>query len=424
MSEAKVYKIGIMGCKRGGPFVGIFRTIKGVEVPAICETDPKTVEDMKKKYPDVKVYSDFDEFIDSGLDAVFLANYFNEHARYAILAMKKGVHVLSETTAAPTLGECVDLVEAAEETGAKYMLAANMLYVPALHAMKAEIESGKYGKIFYAEGEYNHGPSTGGAPAIVEIDADGKVKSADSSAKRDVDLDNLHWRQTLPSCYYNMHSLGPLMYVTSSVPKKVIGIPMHQPEFTEKRGKISDCPGSMVITKMDNGAVYNTSGCNSFAPTGKWFRIGCENTTFETGRYHLFEQDLTIVSDPGTYKKQWQYFQSSGVVSPEEYDRAAVEGSGHGGTDYFICYKFVKYLRDEETPFLDVYNSAALSATGILAWYSILSDSKEYDVPDFRKKEDRDKVRGDYRSPFAEKFSDITLPCRLADKDKFTGLIR
>ena len=87
MSEAKVYKIGIMGCKRGGPFVGIFRAIKGVEVPAICETDPKTVEDMKKKYPDVKVFSVFDEFIDSGLDAVFLANYFNEHARYAILAM-------------------------------------------------------------------------------------------------------------------------------------------------------------------------------------------------------------------------------------------------------------------------------------------------------------------------------------------------
>ena len=64
MSEAKTIKIGIMGCKRGGPFVGIFRTIKGVEVPCVCETDPETVESIKKRYPDVKVYSDFNEFID------------------------------------------------------------------------------------------------------------------------------------------------------------------------------------------------------------------------------------------------------------------------------------------------------------------------------------------------------------------------
>lgn len=422
MDKAEKFRIGIMGCKRGGPFVGIFRTIAGVEVPAVCENDPETVEKIQKKYPDVKVYSDFDEFIDSGLDAVFLANYFDEHAKYAILAMKKGIHVLSETTAAPTLGECVDLVEAAEETGAKYMLAANMLYIPSLHAMKAEIESGKHGKIFYAEGEYNHGADGGGAPAIETLEQ--LQNPTEEAPAKEIDLDNLHWRQTLPSCYYNMHSLGPLMYITSSVPKKVTCTPMYQPEYSTKRGKVSDCPGSIVITKMDNGAVYKTSGCNAFAPTGKWFRIGCEKTTFETGRYHLFEQDLTIISDPGTYKKQWQYFHCSGVVSPEEYDRAAVEGSGHGGTDYFICYKFVKYLKSEETPFLDVYNSAALSATGILAWYSALSDGKEYEVPDFHIKEERDKVRGDYRTPFAKKFSDITLPCRLADKDKFTGLLR
>lgn len=423
MSETKKIKIGIMGCKRGGPFVGIFPTIKDVSVPAVCETDPETVEKIMKEYPDVKVYSDFDEFIDSGIDAVFLANYFDEHAKYAIRAMKKGVHVLSETTAAPTLGECVDLVETAEETGAKYMLAANMLYVPAVHAIKKELETGRYGKIFYAEAEYNHGPDGDGTPAVYYMPEQFENIGKEEPDK-EIDLDNLHWRQTLPSCYYNMHSLGPLMYITNAVPKKVTCTPMYQPEYAKKRGAVRDCPGSIVITKMDNGAIYNTSGCNAFSPTGKWFRVGCEKTTFETGRYHHFEQDLTIISDPGMWRNTFNYFQSSGVVSPEEYDRAAVEGSGHGGTDYFICFKFVKYLRGEETPFLDVYRSAALSATGILAWYSALTDGKEYDVPDFHIKADRDKVRGDYRSPFAKKFSELTLPCRLADKDKFTGLIR
>lgn len=70
---------------------------------------------------------------------------------------------------------------------------------------------------------------------------------------------------------------------------------------------------------------------------------------------------------------------------------------------------------------MDVYRSVALSATGILAWYSCLTDSREYRIPDFRNKEDRDKVRGDYRTPFGETEEEITLPYRLDEKDKFEG---
>ena len=83
----------------------------------------------------------------------------------------------------------------------------------------------------------------------------------------------------------------------------------------------------------------------------------------------------------------------------------------------------MKFVRGEITPFFDVYRSAALSATGILSWYSALS-GKEYDIPDFRKKEDRDKVRGDYRMPFAKRYEDLTLPCRLSEKDKFIDLLK
>ena len=81
----------------------------------------------------------------------------------------------------------------------------------------------------------------------------------------------------------------------------------------------------------------------------------------------------------------------------------------------------IEYLKGEIEPFFDVYRSVALSATGIIGWYSALTDSKEYRIPDFRKKEDRDKVRGDYRMPFAKKYEDITLPRRLDEKDKFEG---
>jgi len=156
--ETKKFRIGIMGLQRGYNFIRMLGNgFPDVEVPAVCEMDEILIKKAQDEFPDLKIYREFDEFIDSGLDAVFLANFFHEHAKYAIIAMKKGVHVLSETTAAPTLGECVDLVETAEKTGCKYMLAANCLYFPAVHAMKAELESGKYGKILYGEAEYIHG---------------------------------------------------------------------------------------------------------------------------------------------------------------------------------------------------------------------------------------------------------------------------
>ena len=38
-----------------------------------------------------------------------------------------------------------------------------------------------------------------------------------------------------------------------------------------------------------------------------------------------------------------------------------------------------------------------------------------------KKKEDREKVKDDYRMPFAKRYEDITLPCRIDKKDEFTG---
>ena len=45
------------------------------------------------------------------MDAVVLANYANEHAPFAIKAMKKGLHVFSEVLPVQNMKEAVELVE-------------------------------------------------------------------------------------------------------------------------------------------------------------------------------------------------------------------------------------------------------------------------------------------------------------------------
>ena len=72
---------------------------------------------------------------------------------------------------------------------------------------------------------------------------------------------------------------------------------------------------------------------------------------------------------------------------------------------------FVNNVLEGEKPYMDVYRAAALSAVGIIGWYSILDGSTWMEIPDFTKKEDRDKVRDDDRNPFPDKDLNTSLPC-------------
>ena len=46
-----------------------------------------------------------------------LANYATEHSIYAVRALKKGKHVLSEVLPCETMAQAVELIETVEETG-------------------------------------------------------------------------------------------------------------------------------------------------------------------------------------------------------------------------------------------------------------------------------------------------------------------
>lgn len=389
---AERLKIGVMGLDRG---VFVLKSALGLAeemvVTAVCETNEELIEQRRELFaPETKVYQDFDEFIHSGLDGVVLCNYFYEHAKYAIKAMEAGVPVLSETTAAPSLGECIDLVEAYERTGVKYMLAANCPYYKPVHAMKEKIENEVYGKVLYAEAEYIH-PS--------------------AATPKAPDPENLHWRQTLPGCYYNMHTLGPLMYITGTVPVKVTAKAIR----AEVHNKLTNTYKTFNLTEMDSGAVFCTTGCVNKGLGGKWYRVNCEKGVMQSVREDWELNLLHEIGPMDTSRKTWESFASSGSITREEEAKysAAIAKSGHGGIDFILMIEFLKALRGEKEIFFDVYRSAALSAAGILSWYSILNESKEYAIPDFRDKQAREVFRGDYRVPFAKRLEDITLPYRL-----------
>lgn len=89
-------KVSILGVGRGMDLARNFMLL-GADVVAICDFNKECLDAAVKKVgADTAVYSDFDSFIEHDMDAVVLANYFHEHAPFAIKCFEKGIHVFSE----------------------------------------------------------------------------------------------------------------------------------------------------------------------------------------------------------------------------------------------------------------------------------------------------------------------------------------
>ena len=386
-------KVGIFGLNRGASHIQGFLA-NNAEIVAVCDKMPEQLEKAKAKLGNhVDYYTDFDEFIEHKMDAVLLANHFHEHVPYALRCLEKNIHVLSECTAASTIAECVALVRAAEKSKAKYMLCENYPFMKFNLEIKRVCDSGSLGKLLYAEGEYNH-PS---APSDVNF-----VKKFRKFEK--------HWRHFLPATYYLTHSLAPLMYATGAEPIRVTALPVCFP--AKDTYAISHCSDrAAVITTLNNDkSVFKFFGWSTFGGHGNSYRIcgtdgQIENVRGTNGkimlRYNAWSKPADLEEATQFYMPDWN-----------DKDKNLIENSGHGGSDFIVVRNFLDCIRNDTQPCFDVYFATKMSAVAILGHRSLLELGNAYDVPDFRREEDRVKWENDTLSHFY--YDDVrepTIPC-------------
>ena len=132
MNEEPI-RVGVVGVGRGQSFAQAATDVVGMKLVALCDTWETRLQDLAGEH-DVAAYTDYDAFLEHDIDAVILANYFHEHAPFAVKALRAGKHVMSETASNTTLAEGVALCRAVEETGRIYMLAENYPYMAYVRA--------------------------------------------------------------------------------------------------------------------------------------------------------------------------------------------------------------------------------------------------------------------------------------------------
>jgi len=392
----KKIKIGVMGSDVRAKDIARDALLNDCELVAICECNVKKHEEIRKKFGEtVTVYEKFDDFVEHDLDGIVLANFFHEHAPYAIKCFEKGIHVYSECISNGTMAEGVELVRAFEKSNCIYMLAENYPFMKFNREIKRVCDGGSLGKILYAEGEYNHPFNPYSTWALNRLTPFEK-----------------HWRNFTPRSYYITHSLGPVMWATGATPKKVTSFSVFAPLPDDApTAKFAADRVANITTQNDDGSIFRITGCAGYGAEHNSYRVCGTNGQIENLRgmgnnvmlrYNKWSKPEDK-DEINLYEPEWNHEQENLIVK-----------TGHGGGDFLAFKMFVDCIRENKQPEhpFDIYSATVMSSVAILAHRSMLEGGKPYDIPDFRKEEDRKLWENDRLTPFyGSDGSEPTLPC-------------
>ena len=365
-------RFGVMGAGRGKTMMNYCRDAGNAVLVAVCDKDEAFLRERTAEFGDnVALYTDFDEFIKHDMDCVVLANYANEHAPYAVKAMEAGKHVLSEVLPVQSMKEAVELVEAVERTGMKYMYAENYCFMGAPKKMRKLFKEGRFGEFEYGEGEYMHNCAPGWA-GLTNADPD-------------------HWRNTMSAVYYCTHSLGPLIHISGKRPVSVSGFEGAYNEKSRQMG-IKAAPFGMEIVTLENGGVVKSLHGVAPSKNSIWYSVYGSRGAMESGRELsgsgvntlYMNADEVIGSNDGKFRDTDI---SDGLTE-------FAEASGHGDSDYYVMYNAVQHIRgNKNADVIGVYEALDMFLPGYFALLSALDGGAPKKIPDLRDPVQRDEWR-------------------------------
>ena len=387
----KKVRIGVLGAYRGSSMINYCKRADNAEVVAICDKSPEALEAQRKIADGLNItfYENFEDFIKHDMDAVVLANYANEHAPFAIRAMKLGLHVFSEVLPCQTMKEAVELVETVEETGKIYAYGENYCYMPAPYEMKKLYRQGKIGEFEYGECEYIHNCES--------------IWPSITYGERD------HWRNNMYSTFYCTHSLGPIIHMTGLRPVSVIGFEGVRNERNLRTGAKSGQFGIEMVTLENGGIIKSINGGlykNSiwYCAYGSKGRMECGREDAKDGHIHKIYVNADAFSGDYQNEKLDSYEPKNDVV-------ADVEGFGHGGSDFYSMYHFVEKINgNKDADTIAVYEALDMFLPGMFAYRSILKGGIPMEIPNLRDKSVRKQWSDDTACTDPKVAGDMLLP--------------
>jgi len=335
------------------------------EVTAVTDLTEDRREQLVKQYGCKNVFTSLEEMLEKAsdsFDAIAVFSGASSHARHAIMCMDAGKHVVSACPVAMNLEDCAKVKEAKERTGLKYMMAESSYYRQSCIAARELYQSGEMGRLLYSECEYFH-PGLGAREDTLK--RYGKLKS---------------WRYGLPPMLYATHQLGFLVGVTRERIVKVSCM------GTSGGDEFPSAEENSYGNPFSNEVTIGYTNENNICRFGSFWHISSDGE-----RAQWFGENISCYmsshgGQPAAIERRrgkWQpwdiakYWETDRLPEPMRHD------SGHGGSAVFISAEFINAIIEDREPTIDVYESIAMTAPGIVAHESALRGGELLTVPDF-----------------------------------------
>ena len=336
------------------------------EVTAVSDLVESRRQALAQRYACPNTYPSLEVMLAEAADSFDAVAVFTDapsHAQHTLACFEAGKHVTSACPVALTIEDCRRIVEAKERTGLVYMMHESSYYRQECIAARELYEAGEFGRLAMSEVEYYH-------PGIC-------AKSHGLSHWQG----ERSWRYGFPPMLYPTHSLGLLVGVTGERIVKVSCVGQHVgADFpVEDNAYANPFDNEVALGTTDQGNVCRFSVCWQVAAHG------------ERGQWIGDQLSCFMGSSAGQPRARrglhgrWQAWDVPNYWQSERLPEAMRHDSGHGGSSSFLSAEFVDALVEEREPTVDVYESIAMTAPGIVAHQSALRGGESLEVPSFER---------------------------------------
>jgi predicted dehydrogenase len=391
------FSIGVVGVGQfGGQFAHLFNLHPGVnEVFAVDELADRAAGAVEQ-YDLAGSMGTFDELLASDVDAVAIFTQRWTHGPLVERALRAGKHVYSAVPMAVTEDEIAKIIDAVRETGNVYMMGETSYYNPATVYAREQHAAGRFGRVFYAEGDYVHDMDLGFYDAYQY-----------SGGER--------WKETAsyPPMLYPTHAIGGVLGAlpAHAVSVSCVGVKDDRGDGVFDRDISmfgNDFSNATALFELNDGGAMRTNemrrvGYPSHIRESRFRFFGTEASFEQLAKVTVW-QDKTNVHDISEQMESRPSVPlddpSLANVAPELRD-AFVSGlapvhdngrlpeefrgapNGHEGSHQFLVDDFVTAVNTGSLPPVNAWTAARFTLPGIVAHESARRNGERLPIRDF-----------------------------------------
>ncbi|MBK1879083.1 Gfo/Idh/MocA family protein [Pelagicoccus mobilis] len=366
-------RIALAGLGFGAEFIPIYQAHPDVELVAVCQRNPESLENIRESFSIPKAYTSYDELLaDPEIDAVHINTPIPDHAEQSIAALKAGKHVACTVPMATSIEDCERIVKLVEETGLKYMMMETVVYSREYLHLKHLRDSGELGKLQHLQ----------------------------ASHQQDMDGWPNYW-PGLPPMWYATHCVGPILALADSTAEyaSCFGSGRIRDELVNQYGspfaiesahiKVanSDLSARVIRSLFDTARQYRESiDVYGSKQSFEWSLIEGKAHVLHTAKRPEPEipSEIEVPDYAHLLPEEIQPFTQKGVYDLEESSHLSfTQGGGHGGSHPHLAHEFVSAILEQRDPFPNAVQSANWTCTGLCSHESALQGGKIVKLPAF-----------------------------------------